>query len=160
MELELVKIEKPTDLNVILGVSHFIRTVEDLHEALVTSVPGIKFGLAFCEASGDRLVRKSGTDPELTELAARNILAIGAGHVFLIALGNAFPIHVLRAVREVPEVCRILCATGNPLEVVVARSEQGRGVVAVIDGQPPLGIEEAADQEKRKGFLRMIGLKL
>jgi hypothetical protein len=160
MELELVTIEKPADLNVILGVSHFIRTVEDLHEALVTSVPGIAFGVAFCEASGDRLVRKSGTDPELTELAARNIQAIGAGHTFLIALGNAFPIHVLRAVREVPEVCRILCATGNPLEVVVAKSAQGRGVIGVIDGQPPLGIEGPADQEKRKGFLRAIGLKL
>lgn len=160
MELELVTIEKPADLNVILGVSHFIRTVEDLHEALVTSVPGITFGVAFCEASGDRLVRKSGTDPELTELAARNVLAIGAGHTFLIALGNAFPIHVLRAVREVPEVCRILCATGNPLEVVVAKSAQGRGVIGVIDGEPPLGIEGPADQEKRKAFLRMIGLKL
>ncbi len=160
MELELVRIEKPTDLNVILGVTHFIRSVEDLHEALVTSVPGIKFGLAFCEASGERLVRTSGTDPELVELAAKNIRAIGAGHTFLIALGNAFPIHVLRAVREVPEVCRILCATGNPLEVVVATSEQGRGVLGVIDGQPPLGIESAKDQEKRKGFLRAIGLKL
>jgi uncharacterized protein len=155
-----VKIEKPEDMNIILGQSHFIRTVEDLHEALVTSVPGIKFGLAFCESSGDRLVRHSGTDEELRGLAAKNIQAIGAGHVFLIMLGNAFPIHVLRAVREVPEVCRIFCASGNPVEVLVAQSEQGRGVLGVIDGQSPLGIEGQKDIEKRKSFLRTIGLKL
>lgn len=160
MDLRTVKIEKPAEVNIILGQTHFIRSVEDLHEALVTSVPGIRFGLAFCEASGDRLVRHSGTDQELRQLAARNIQAIGAGHVFLIMLGNAFPIHVLRSVREVPEVCRIFCATANPVEVVVASTEQGRGVLGVIDGEPPLGIEGPADIEKRQAFLRQIGLKL
>jgi adenosine/AMP kinase len=160
MKLELVRVDKPKDLNVILGQTHFIKSVEDLHEALVTSAPGIKFGLAFSEASGDRLVRASGTDDELRQLAARNIQAIGAGHVFLIMLGNAFPIHVLPAVRTVPEVCRVFCATGNPLEVVVAESELGRGVLGVIDGQPPLGVEGPADVEKRRAFLRAIGLKL
>jgi adenosine/AMP kinase len=160
MDLHTVKIEKPAEVNIILGQTHFIRSVEDLHEALVTSVPGIRFGLAFCEASGDRLVRHSGTDQELRQLAARNIQAIGAGHVFLIMLGNAFPIHVLRSVREVPEVCRIFCATANPVEVVVAATEQGRGVLGVIDGEIPLGIEGPADIEKRQTFLRQIGLKL
>jgi uncharacterized protein len=160
MELRTVKIEKPDEMNIILGQSHFIRTVEDLHEALVTSVPGVKFGLAFCEASGDRLVRHSGTDETLRQLAARNIQAIGAGHLFLIMLGNAFPIHVLRAIRDVPEICRIFCATGNPVEVVVAESEQGRGVMGIIDGHPPTGIEGPADIDKRKTFLRAIGLKL
>jgi len=160
MELSTVTIEKPAEVNLILGQSHFIRTVEDLHEALVTSVPGIKFGVAFCEASGDRLVRHSGTDEELRQLAARNLQTIGAGHLFLILLGNAFPIHVLRAVREVPEVCRIFCATANSVEVVVASTAQGRGVLGVVDGQPPLGVEGPADIDKRRGFLRMIGLKL
>jgi len=160
MELQTVKIEKPDQVNIILGQSHFIRTVEDLHEALVTSVPGVKFGLAFCESSGDRLVRHSGTDEALRQLAAKNIKAIGAGHVFLVMLGNAFPIHVLRAVREVPEVCRIFCATANPVEVLVAQTEQGRGVLGVIDGEPPLGIEGPAEIEKRQAFLRQIGLKL
>jgi uncharacterized protein len=160
MELLSVKIEKPEGMNVILGMSHFIRTVEDLHEALVTSVPGILFGLAFGEASGDRLVRHSGTDENLRQLAAKNIQALGAGHVFLILLGNAFPIHVLRAVHQVPEVCRIFCATGNPLEVIVAQTEQGRGVLGVVDGELPLGVEGPADIERRKSFLRTIGLKL
>lgn len=161
MQLSTVKIEKPAEMNVILGQSHFIRTVEDLHEALVTSVPGIGFGLAFCEASGPRLVRHSGTDAELTALAAKNVQAIGAGHVFLIMLapGNVFPIHVLRAVREVPEVCRIFCASGNEVEVVVAESAQGRGVLGVIDGEGPLGIEGPDEIEQRKQFLRLIGLK-
>jgi adenosine/AMP kinase len=147
-------------MNVILGMSHFIRTVEDLHEALMTSAPDVKFGLAFCEASQDRLVRHSGNDEELRQLAAKNIKAIGAGHVFLIMLRNVFPIHVLRAVHQVPEVCRIFCATGNPLEVVVAETELGRGVLGVIDGLPPLGIEGPEDIEKRRSFLRAIGLKL
>lgn len=160
MELDLIKIDKPADLNIILGMSHFIRTVEDLHEAVATSVPDAKFGLAFCEASCDRLVRHSGTDEELRQLAAKNIQAIGAGHVFMIMLGNCFPIHVLRAVHQVPEVCRVFCATGNPVEVVVAQSDQGRGVIGVIDGEPPLGIEGPDDIEKRKGLLRTIGLKL
>lgn len=160
MELTSIKIEKPHDTNIILGMSHFIRTVEDLHEAVVTSVPAIKFGLAFCESSGDRLVRHSGTDEALRQLAAKNILAIGAGHVFLIILANAFPIHVLRAIHQVPEVCRIFCATGNPVEVLIAQTEQGRGVLGVVDGELPLGIEGPADIEKRKSFLRTIGLKL
>ena len=162
MELQIVTIEKPEEMNVILGMSHFIRTVEDLHEAMVTSSPSVKFGLAFCEASGDRLVRSSGTDAELTELAAKNMLRVGAGHSFLIMIGPGmvFPIHVLRAVRQVPEVCRIFCATGNPLEVVVAQTELGRGIMGVIDGQSPLGVEGPEDVEQRRSFLRTVGLKL
>jgi adenosine/AMP kinase len=160
MELHVVKIEKPEEMNIIFGVSHFIRTVEDVHEAVVTSAPDVKFGLAFCEASQDRLVRHSGTDEELRQLAAKNIKAIGAGHTFLVMLRNVFPLHVLRAVREVPEVCRILCATGNPVEVVVAETALGRGVLGVIDGQTPLGIEGPEQIEERKRFLRTIGLKL
>ncbi len=162
MELEIVSIEKPDEMNIILGQSHFIRTVEDLHEALVTSSPLVKFGLAFCEASGDRLVRCSGTDEELTELAAKNMVKVGAGHSFLImlSLGKVFPIHVLRAVKQVPEVCQIFCATGNQVEVVVAQTELGRGIMGVIDGQSPLGIEGEEDAEKRRSFLRAVGLKL
>lgn len=159
MDLSLVPIEKPEEMNIILGMSHFIRTVEDLHEAMVTSVPEVAFGLAFCEASQDRLVRHSGTDEQLRQLAAKNIQAIGAGHSFLIMLGNVFPIHVLRAVRQVPEVCRIFCATGNPVQVVVAQTELGRGILGVIDGLTPMGIEGPEDIEKRKSFLRTIGLK-
>ncbi len=160
MELQSVKIDKPEQMNIILGVSHFIRTVEDLHEALMTSAPGVEFGLAFCEASQERLVRHSGNDEELRQLAAKNIEAIGAGHTFLIMLRNVFPIHVLRAVREVPEVCRILCATGNPVEVIVAQTELGRGVLGVVDGMSPLGIEGPEQIAERKAFLRTIGLKL
>jgi uncharacterized protein len=160
MEMKLVQIEKPADLNIVLGVTHFIRSVEDLHEALVTSVPGIKFGLAFCEASGERLVRHSGTDEALRALAAKNVQAIGAGHCFLVMLGNAFPIHVLRAIRDVPEVCSILCASGNPVQVIVAETGQGRGILGVVDGEPPLGIEGPEAIEKRRAFLRTIGLKL
>ncbi len=159
MELRAVRIEKPADLGIILGMSHFIKTVEDLHEALAGSAPGIQFGLAFSEASGDCLVRRSGTDDELGDLAAKNVEAIGAGHVFLIMLRNVFPIHVLAAVRQVPEVCSIFCATGNPVEVLVAETEQGRGVLGVIDGFGPAGIEGPVDVEKRKAFLRAIGLK-
>lgn|SRR5690554_3303624 len=159
MELTTVKIEKPDEINMILGQTHFIKTVEDLHEALVNTVPGIKFGLAFCEASGPRLVRKSGTDDELTDLAVRNAQAIGAGHSFIIFLGNAFPINVLNAVKAVPEVCRIFCATANPVEVVVAETEQGRGILGVIDGQSPLGVEDEEATQKRKDFLRGIGYK-
>jgi uncharacterized protein len=160
VELQSVKIDKPEQMNIILGVSHFIRTVEDLHEALMTSAPGVEFGLAFCEASQERLVRHSGNDEELRQLAAKNIEAIGAGHTFLIMLRNVFPIHVLRAVREVPEVCRILCATGNPVEVIVAQTELGRGVLGVVDGMSPLGIEGPEQIAERKAFLRTIGLKL
>ena len=160
MNLETVRISKPDDINIVLGQTHFIRTVEDLHEALATSVPGAKFGVAFCESSGPRLVRHSGTDAALEELAVNNLKAIGAGHSFLVTLGNLFPIHAIRAIREVPEVCRIFCATANPVEVVVAETEQGRGILGVIDGGSPLGIEGPADIAERKAFLRKIGLKL
>jgi adenosine/AMP kinase len=161
MELELVSIEKPEALNFVLGQAHFIKTVEDLHEALVNSVPGIRFGLAFCEASGERLVRWSGNDPLLIELAQRNAQAIGAGHSFIIFLGEGFyPINVLKAVQAVPEVCRIFCATANPTQVVVAVQGEGRGILGVLDGLQPLGIEGEEGQAWRKGFLRMIGYKL
>lgn len=161
MELALVQIEKPEEINFILGQSHFIKTVEDLHEVLVSSVPGIKFGLAFCEASGKCLVRWSGTDAEMIELARKNALALGAGHSFIIFLGSGFyPIHVLSAVRNAPEVCRIFCATANPTQVVVAHSETGRGILGVIDGESPKGVEGDEDITWRKNFLRMIGYKL
>ena len=159
MDIEVVPLEKPDEVNVVFGQSHFIRTVEDLFEAVATSAPGAKFGVAFCEASGKRLVRHAGTDPELEDLAARNILAVGAGHAFLVVLGNLFPIHVLRAIREVPEVCRIFCATANPVQVIVACTEAGRGVLGVIDGAAPLGIEGPDDARERRDFLRKIGLK-
>jgi len=161
MELKLVQIEKPIDLNFILGQSHFIKTVEDLHEALVQAVPGIKFGLAFCESSGPALVRASGTDAALVELAKRNALALSAGHSFIIILGSGyFPINVLNTVKMVPEVCRVFCATANPTQVIVAESEQGRGILGVIDGDKTRGIEGDADVAHRKEFLRKIGYKL
>lgn len=160
MDLETVKIDNPDELNLILGQSHFIKTVEDLQEALVTAVPGIEFGLAFCEASGPALVRAAGTSDELTDLAKANAMALSTGHVFIIFLGNAFPINVLNAVKSVPEVCRIYCATANPVEVVVAETEQGRGVLGVIDGVKTKGIETEADAEQRHAFLRQIGYKV
>jgi hypothetical protein len=161
MELKLIAIDKPEDMNFILGQSHFIKTVEDLHEALVQAVPGIKFGLAFCEASGPSLVRASGTDAALVELAKQNAMTLSAGHSFIIFLGEGFfPINVLNIVKMTPEVCRIFCATGNPVQVIVAESEQGRGILGVIDGERSKGIETEEDVEKRKGFLRMIGYKL
>ncbi len=160
MELDLVLIDKPQDVNLILGQSHFVKTVEDLHEALVTAVPGIKFGLAFCEASGPTLVRRSGTDRALTELAAKNMSRIAAGHTFLILLDGAYPINVLNAVKAVPEVCSIFCATANSVQVVVAESDQGRGILGVIDGSSPKGIETESDVAQRKGLLRQIGYKL
>jgi adenosine/AMP kinase len=159
MELKTIKINKPEDVNLILGQSHFIKTVEDLYEALVTAVPGIKFGLAFCEASGDCLIRTEGTDEEMRKLAAENALAIGAGHSFLILLKNAYPIHVLKAVERVQEVCNIFCATANPVEVVIAESKQGRGILGVIDGEKPKGIEDASGTAWRKDLLRKIGYK-
>jgi hypothetical protein len=159
MELVTVKVRKPEDVNLILGQSHFIKTVEDLYEALVTAVPGIKFGLAFCEASGDCLIRTEGTDEEMRKLAAENALAIGAGHSFLILLKNAYPIHVLKAVERVQEVCNIFCATANPVEVVIADSKQGRGILGVIDGEKPKGIEDASGTAWRKDLLRKIGYK-
>jgi uncharacterized protein len=160
MELHVVRIDKPAEVNIILGQAHFIRTVEDLHEAIATSVPGAKFGVAFSEASGPCLIRHSGTDPELEDLAVRNLRALGAGHVFLVTLGNVFPIHVLRAVKEVPELCRIFCATANAVDVVLAGTEQGRGVLGVVDGSSPLGVEGPKETAERQAFLRKIGLKL
>ena len=160
MELHTVKIEKPETVNLILGQSHFIKTVEDLQEALVGAVPGIKFGLAFNEASGPALVRAAGTEPELVELAKKNALALAAGHVFLILLGNAFPINVLNAVKLVPEVCLIYCATANPVEVILAETEQGRGVLGVVDGAKTKGIETEQDVAFRKDFLRKLGYKV
>ena len=161
MELINVKIEKPDEINFILGQSHFIKTVEDVHEALVNTVPGIKFVLAFCEASGKCLIRWSGTDDTMIDLARRNAQAIGAGHSFILFLGDGFyPVNVLNAVKAVPEVCRIYCATANPAEVVVAETSLGRGILGVVDGSSPLGIEADEDIAWRKGFLRMIGYKL
>lgn len=161
MNLISVKIEKPEEINFILGQSHFIKTVEDVHEALVNTVPGIKFGVAFCEASGKCLVRWSGTDEEMNELARRNAMAIGAGHSFIVFLGNGFyPVNVLNAIKSVPEVCRVFCATANPVEVLLAETELGRGILGVVDGASPLGIEAEEDITWRKGFLRMIGYKL
>jgi len=161
MEIKTVKIEKPDPINFILGQSHFIKTVEDMHEALVTSVPGIKFGLAFCEASGDCLVRWTGTDDTLIELAKKNALAVGAGHSFILFLGEGFyPINVLNAVKMIPEVARVFCATANPTEVLVAETEQGRGILGVVDGSSPKGVESEEGITWRKNFLRMIGYKL
>jgi adenosine/AMP kinase len=159
MQTHVVRLEKPDEVNLILGQAHFIKTVEDLHEALVGAVLGIRFGLAFNEASGPALVRTSGTDPALTTQAAAQAQAIGAGHVFVILLGNAFPINVLNAVKAVPEVCRIYCATANPVEVIVGETEQGRGVLGVIDGQRPKGVETEKDADERRALLRHFGYK-
>jgi len=161
MELRLIPIDKPADLNIILGQSHFIKTVEDAHEALAQAAPGIKFGLAFCESSGPALVRASGTDAGLVELAKKNALALSAGHAFIVVLGPGyFPINVLNAIKMLPEVCHIFCATANPTQVIVAESEQGRGILGVIDGDKTKGIETEADVAHRKEFLRKIGYKL
>ena len=161
MELVTVKIEKPDDINFILGQSHFIKTVEDIHEALVQAVPGIKFGLAFCESSGERLVRWTGTDDSVIEMARRNALALSAGHSFVVFLAPGFyPLNVLNAVKAVPEVCNIFCATANPVEVVLAETEQGRGILGVIDGERSKGVEGAEGIAWRKEFLRKIGYKL
>lgn len=161
MQLITVKIEKPEATNFILGQTHFIKSVEDIHEALVTAVPGIKFGLAFCEASGKCLVRWSGTDPTLAEVARNNAKALGAGHCFIIFLGEGFyPVNVLNTVKMVPEVCRIFCATANPTEVILAETEQGRGVLGVVDGFRAKDVESEEDIQWRKGFLRQIGYKL
>jgi uncharacterized protein len=160
MQLLTVKIDKPEATNFILGQSHFIKTVEDVHEALVTAVPRIQFGLAFCEASGKCLVRWSGTDNELQELARRNAVALGAGHCFIVFLGEGFyPINVLNAIKAVPEVCRIFCATANPTEVVLAETEQGRAILGIVDGFRPQGVEDAEGIDWRRGLLRKIGYK-
>jgi len=160
MELKTVTIEKPADVNCILGQSHFIKTVEDIHEALVTAVPKIKFGLAFCESSGPALVRWSGTDPEMIELAKRNALALSAGHSFIIFLKDCYPINVLNFIKNVPEVCNIYCATANPVEVIIAETAQGRGILGVVDGVKSKGIEGEKEIAERKEFLRKIGYKL
>jgi adenosine/AMP kinase len=159
VDITTVMFDKPDDLNVILGQSHFIKTVEDLHEACV-NVPRLRFGIAFNEASGPRLVRRSGNDDELVDIATRNAQAIGAGHLFVLALRDGFPINVLNAIKSVPEVCGVFCATANPLEVVVGETEQGRGVLGVIDGSPPVGMETDADEAERKQLLRRFGYKL
>lgn len=155
-----VTIDKPDSVNLILGQAHFIKTVEDLHEALVTAVPGIAFGLAFCESSGPCLVRWSGTDQALVESARNTAYVIGAGHSFLIFLRNCFPINVLPAIRQVPEVCGIYCATANPVEVILAETATGRGIVGVVDGLSPKGIEQESDIAERKTLLRRFGYKL
>ncbi|MGD2162191.1 MAG: adenosine-specific kinase [Anaerolineales bacterium] len=160
MEFLTVTIEKPEDVNLIFGQTHFIKSVEDLHEALVGAVPGIEFGLAFCEASGPALVRLSGTSEAMIELAKTNAMAIGAGHSFLVFLGNAFPINVLNAVKAVPEVCRIFCATANSVEVILAETEQGRAVLGVVDGVSPKGVEDDRAVAERKELLRKFGYKV
>src|SRR5919109_1250951 len=157
MELTSVRIDNPEELNLILGQSHFIKTVEDLHETLAGSSPALRFGVAFCESSGPRLVRRSGNDPELVDLAVRNAQAIGAGHVFIVFLRDGFPINVLNAVKMVPEVCRIYCATANPAEVIVTQTEQGRAILGVVDGGSPLGVETDQDEAERKELLRRFG---
>jgi len=161
MELITVRIEKPDDINFVLGQSHFIKTVEDIHEALVQAVPGIKFGLAFCESSGATLVRWTGTDEAMIELAKANGQALAAGHSFILFLGPGFfPVNILNSLKMVPEVCRIYCATANPVEVVIAETEQGRGILGVIDGAKTVGVEKDEDIAWRKDFLRKIGYKL
>jgi uncharacterized protein len=160
MDIQTVAIDNPEELNLILGQSHFIKTVEDLYEVLVGSSPHLRFGLAFCESSGPRLIRRAGNDDELVELATRNAMAIGAGHAFIVFLRQGFPVNVLNQVKMVPEVCRIYCATANPVEVVVAETDQGRGILGVIDGGSPLGVETEEDVAARKALLRTIGYKL
>jgi adenosine/AMP kinase len=160
VQLHVVAIDKPADAGVIVGQSHFIKTVEDLHEALAGAAPGLRFGLAFCEASGARLVRRSGNDDALVGVAVRNAQAIAAGHVFVILLRDGFAINVLNQVKAVPEVCHVFCATANPLQVLVAETAAGRGVVGVVDGQPPTGVETDEDVAARKALLRGLGYKL
>lgn len=160
MELHVVRIAKPDDLNVIIGQAHFIKTVEDLHEALAGTSSHLRFGLAFNEASGPCLVRRSGNDQELTDLAVEAALAVGAGHTFYVFLRDGYPVNVLNPIKAVPEVCRVFCATANPVEVVVAESELGRGILGVIDGLPPAGVEREQDLTERRQLLRTIGYKL
>jgi len=159
MEIKLINIEKPEELNFILGHTHFIKSVEDLYEAVVQSVPVVKFGIAFCEASHERLVRWTGNDEKLVQLAQKNVMNIGAGHSFIIFIDGAFPINMLNAIKMVPEVCRIFCATANPTQVLVGETEQGRAILGVVDGFSPKGIETEKDIAWRKEFLRKIGYK-
>ena len=160
LEFKSVKIKKPDDVNLILGQSHFIKTVEDLYETLMNGVPAIKFGLAFVESSGACKVRSEGNDPDLIELAQNNALEIGAGHSFIVLIKNAFPINVLNAIKAIPEVCTIYCASANPAQVIIAETEMGRGILGVIDGAKPKGLESSEDIVWRKEFLRKIGYKL
>ncbi len=160
MELEAVRVRFPEDCNIIVGHAHFIKTVEDLHEIMVGTSPHVKFGLAFCEASQERLVRKSGNDTNLVDVAVANARAIGAGHLFVIVLRDGFPINFLNAIKQCPEVAGIFCATANPLEVIVAETDQGRGVLGVVDGASPAGVEGPAEADARRRFLRTIGYKL
>lgn len=159
MELFTVPVEKPEDTNVILGQSHFVKTVPDVYEALAGSSPGLRFGLAFCESSGPRLVRRAGNDEELVGLAVQNALAIGAGHSFVVLLREGYPVNVLNALKQVPEVCRLYCATANPLEVVVGETPQGRGILGVVDGGPPAGVETDEDVAERKALLGRLGYR-
>ncbi|MEJ2535458.1 MAG: adenosine-specific kinase [Calditrichia bacterium] len=159
MEIKTIDITKPAEINIILGQSHFIKTVEDIHETIIQTVPGVKFGLAFCEASQDRLVRWAGNDDEMIQLAQKNAMDIGAGHSFIIFLKNAFPINILNSIKMVPEVCTIFCATANQVQVVLAETNIGRAILGVVDGQSPLGIEKEKDIAHRKEFLRKIGYK-
>jgi adenosine/AMP kinase len=160
VELSVVRIDKPAELNVVLGQAHFIKTVDDLHETLAASSPHLRFGIAFCESSGARLVRRSGNDDELVRLAVLNAEAIGAGHCFVVFLREGFPVNVLNQLKAVPEVCRIFCATANPLQVVLAETEQGRGILGVIDGEAPAGVETDDDVSERRTLLRSLGYKL
>jgi hypothetical protein len=160
MNTKVVKLEVPENSNLVLGTSHFIKTVEDLYEILICSVPGIKFGIGFCEASGPCLIRHMGNDPELEDVASRNALQLSAGHSFNVIMRNAFPLNVLNAIKMVPEVCTIHCATANPVEVILAETEQGNGILGVIDGYRSKGIEKEDDVRERKEFLRKIGYKL
>lgn len=160
MELKAVKIVKPRDLNFILGQSHFIKTVEDLYEAIVQTVPGMKFGIGFCESSGPALVRYAGNDPGLVELAQKNALQLACGHCFIVFMEGGFPINILNTIKNVAEVCQVFCATANPVDVVVAETEEGRGILGVIDGVKTKGVETEDDVKTRKDFLRKIGYKL
>jgi adenosine/AMP kinase len=160
VEIQTVALERPEDANVILGQAHFVKTVEDVHEALAGASPHLRFGIAFCEASGVCLVRRSGNDDELVAAAERNALALGCGHAFVVLLREGFPVNVLNALKLVPEVCRIFCATANPVEVIVGQTAQGRGVLGVVDGESPRGVEGPDEQRARHGLLRAIGYKL
>ena len=160
METKIIKIDKPEEMNLILGQAHFIKTVEDLHEAMANSAPGLRFGISFCESSGPCLVRSSGNDEELIAMTRNNAVSLSAGHAFIILMDGGFPINVLNAIKQVPEVCGIYCATANPVEVVVAETDQGRGIMGVIDGYASRGVESDTDVKARKEFLRLIGYKL
>jgi uncharacterized protein len=160
MEIKKIRIDKPVDMNFILGQTHFIKSIEDIHEAIVSTNPNMKFGVAFCEASGPALIRFTGNDDRLIEIAQRNAMNIGCGHSFIIFMENGFPINILNSIKNIPEVCNIFCATANSVEIIVAETEQGRGILGVVDGISPKGIESDDDILHRKNFLRKIGYKL